>query len=258
MTLASEWTKLVTLRSTYVILGLSILLSVAVTALLAIIVGATWSEWTAAEREEFHPILISTGIGLIVAGILLVVLGVRTVTSEYSTGMIRTTLTATPARAGVLAAKVTVVAGVSLAAGLTAGVATFAAGQAIFAAYGLETASLVDGETLRTLLASSLIAPVLPLIGLALGFVLRSTAGAITAVLSLIFAPVVLYPLLPEWWQDNVLGYFPAQAGDAIAIGHIPEAGVTEPGTGMAIVALAAWLVVFGAVAHVAFTRRDA
>ena len=77
MTLASEWTKLVTLRSTYAILGLSILLSVAVTSLLAIIVGATWSEWSTAEREEFHPLLISTGIDAAGVGDLAAARGLR-------------------------------------------------------------------------------------------------------------------------------------------------------------------------------------
>lgn len=98
-------------------------------------------------------------------------------TAEYGSGMMRLTLTATPRRGRVLAAKAAVVAGLTLAGGLVTATVTFLVAQAVFASYGVPTASLADGDALRTVLGDGVLTPVLPVIAVALGFATRSTAA---------------------------------------------------------------------------------
>src|SRR5690606_16874587 len=105
-TLRSEWTKLMTVRTTYVMLALSAVLSLGATALLCWAVGWSWGEWSEADRAAFDPIMSAFG-GLILTTVLFVALGVHFVTSEYASGMVRLTLTTTPRRGRVLLAKVT-------------------------------------------------------------------------------------------------------------------------------------------------------
>ena len=151
LTLRSEWTKLSSLRGTAYKLALAFLLSVGLTGLLALVIGATWDGASAADRAGHDPV----GIGLfgsLFSTIVFAVLGATAVTKEYSSGMMRLTLTATPRRGRVLAAKAAVVAGLTLVAGLVTAVTTFLVAQAVFAAYGVPTAGLGSGDALRTVL----------------------------------------------------------------------------------------------------------
>jgi ABC-2 type transport system permease protein len=215
-TLRSEWTKLISLRSTKVMLACSLILAIALSALLANVVGHTWDQWQPAERRAWEPIGAAL-VGGVASAILL---------------------------------------GVTLAAALVCNVSMFLAAQGILGAYGLETASLRDGDALRAVLASSMLAPLFPLIALSLGFVLRSTAATIIAVLAVIFGPPFLGGVLAQPWQGNTLEYVPMAASDAIAIGHLPDAGA---GLSPAIAALVVlgWLAVFLGAAWVVFERRD-
>jgi ABC-2 type transport system permease protein len=254
-TLASEWTKLTTLRSTHVTIAMAGVLAAGAAALAGLAVGVTWDDWSAADREDFSPVLFPL-VGGIFAGILLPILGVKAVTSEYGSGMIRLTLTATPRRGRVLLAKAGAVAGITLVGGTIATFGMFFAGQAVFAAYGLDTASLAETDTLRAVVGVSVLWPVFPVIGVALAFLTRSAVGAITTVLGLIFAPGIFGTLLPEWWQDHIVRYLPGPATDGIAISHLDDANTLNPGVAVAV--LAAWLAAFLGAAYVALTKRDA
>jgi ABC-2 type transport system permease protein len=252
----SEWTKLSTLRATRVQLVLAVLLSPALSALAALIVGLTHDDWKPADVAEFEPISFSL-VGLLVGGIVFAVLGVRAVTAEYGSGMIRLSLTATPRRERLLAAKAVVVALVTLVAGTAMTVAMFVAAQAILAGYGVKSAGLFDGDALRAVLATAVTSPIVPLFALSLGFMLRSTAGAITSVLGLIFVPAIVGAILPQSWQDHVLIYLPGAASDAIAFGHLPDAphGLSPA---VAALVLAGWTALFLGGALLALERRDA
>ncbi len=257
VTLRSEWTKLASLRGTQIKLALAFILSVGLTALLALIVGATWDDASAADRASHDP----AGIGLfgsLFSMIVFAVIGATAVTAEYGSGMIRLTLTATPRRGRVLAAKAAVIAAVTLVAGLVTATATFLVAQAVFAAHGVPTASLADGDALRVVLSDGGLTPVLPVIAVALGFATRSTAGAITAVLGVVFLPWILGGVLPAWWRENVLDYLPGAASEAITSGHLQSAtdGLLAPG--LAALVLAAWLAAFLGAAWLALERRDA
>jgi ABC-2 type transport system permease protein len=101
------------------------------------------------------------------------------------------------------------------------------------------------------------LAPLFPVIGLALGIVLRSTAATIIAVFAVIFVPPFLGGVLPPSWQGDTLEYVPMAASDAISTGHLPDASAgLSPG--LAALVVAGWLALFLGGAWTAFERRDA
>lgn len=255
-TLASEWTKLVSTRSTYIMLGLAVVLSIAMTALVSLAVGSTWSEWSASDRAEFEPIPLSI-VGLLFGGILVTVLGVNLVASEYSSGMIRLTLSATPRRGRVLAAKVAIISLVSMVVTLIVTVGVIQTGQLIFGAYDMPTASLADSDTVRAIAAITLTAPLFPLIGATFAFVFRSIATPITLVLGLMFAPAMFGGLFPSWWQENVLSLLPGSAADSLALAHLDDSQMYLDPLPAAVVVVG-WLVITVGGAYVTLIRRDA
>lgn len=231
------------------------MLAVVATTGAAVAVGASWDHWSATDRAGFDPIVYSF-LGLILSGIFAVVLGIRVVSSEYNTGMIRWTLTATPNRSRVFAAKMAVVALVTGAAGLVTSVILFGIGQLVFGAYDVPSVSLTESTVLRAVLVQAVVTPVYPLIGAALAGVARSAVAPLTAVLVLIFAPSVLAAFVPESWR-RVLRFTPGAASDALSFTSSPDPS-TEVGILAAILVIAAWLAAFLAVGGLRFARRDA
>jgi ABC-2 type transport system permease protein len=255
-TLASEWVKLTTLRSTYIILGLGVMLSIAMTALVSLAVGSTFDGWPPAERAQFEPILFPM-VGNIFLLILYSVFGVLAVSNEYSSGMIRLTLTATPKRGRVLLAKLLLVTGITMVFGLITTLGMFLVGQAVLGAYGMPVVDLGDADARRMVLGLGAVTPLFPIIGFALGVILRSTAGAITTALGILWLPVIFGGLLPIWWQENILSLLPGPAADSFTIAHIVESPTySDPAVGAALVG--GWLLAFIAAAYFKLRRRDA
>lgn len=255
-TLASEWTKITSLRSTYIMVLLGIGLGVGMTALISAVIGSTWGDWSAQQQADFDPLLTSF-FGTVFTAILFAVLGVTAVASEYASGMIRVTLTATPRRGRVLLAKVVIIAAITLVAGLIASFGMFLTGQAIFSSYGIEAASLGESDALRAVLGVGIGSPVFPLIGAALAVLLRNTAGAITTVMALIFAPSIFGPLLPSWWQENVLRFLPGPATDNLAMVNDQDS-LLYLAPGVAAAVAVGWVALFLGVAYAVLIKRDA
>jgi ABC-2 type transport system permease protein len=197
--LAAEWTKLVTVRA-------PLWLSVAAAALIptvAALVGVT---------ESITPtdtILASSLLGASTAALLAGVLGVVVITTEHASGVLSVTATATPRRVTVLAAKAIVVA---------APLAVLA-GASSFAAYRIGVALLADGpyatgsaDLLPVLLGTALYFAAVGLFGLAVGTLLRHTAGAVATVLGVILLPYIVGGMLPDAWSRWVVGACPMTA----------------------------------------------
>lgn len=255
-TLASEWTKLTTVRSTYIAAGLAIVLSIGMTALITYVIGATMETWDPEEIEAADPRLTWT-FGSIFSAICFSVIGVNFVASEYTSGMIRTTLTTTPRRSRVLFAKLFTVSVLVFVGGIVSYFGMFFVGQAMLGITGAPTASIGDDGMLRMLILLILTTPTFPLFGAMLAFVIRGTGGSITAVIALLFGPSMFGAVLPRWWQENVIAYLPGNASDALAISHIePDAIYAD--VPLAVVALVAWVAVFIGAAWLSLTRRDA
>ncbi len=254
--LRSEWSKFWTARSPRRNLLLGTVLGIAMSALIAIVTGATFDDWPAADQASFDPILFPLS-GTLLIGIFFVTAGVNTTASEYGTGMIRLTFTATPRRERVILAKALVVAATTIVAGAVAVAGMFGISLAIYGANDLPTPSITDGALWRTALAVALLGWLFPVIGVALAFLLRSTAGAITATLALLFAPSMFGSLLPMWWRENVISLLPGPASDSLALRHLDDDPTYLP-PALAALVLLAWVAVgwFGTCWVV--NRRDA
>jgi ABC-2 type transport system permease protein len=251
-TLAAEWSKLITLRSTYLTLGLGLVLSIATTALVSLALGSTQKNWS----PGFSPITTSM-VGNIWALIIYSVFGVMVMSREYSGGMIRLTLTATPRRGRVLGAKLILASLIILIFGLITTVGMFLVGQAVLGAYGMPVSSLGSADARQMVLGLGVVMPFFPIIGLALGVILRSTAGGITAVLGFLWLPVIFGTTLPLWWRAHVMSLLPGSGLDSITIGHIePSPSFSDPVVGAVIAAV--WLAVIVGAAYLVFLRRDA
>jgi ABC-type transport system involved in multi-copper enzyme maturation permease subunit len=174
--------------------------------------------------------------GVQLAQIAAGVLGALLITGEYATGLIRTTFTAVPRRTRVLVAKAAVVAAATFALSLPGVFAAFLIGQRILAPQHLDT-SLGQPGVLRAVIGSALYLTLVALLGLGLGALLRSTAGAISALFGLLFGLQMIVGLLPGTVADDVTRYLPAPAGLAVTFdGRDPSS--LAPWTGLAVFAL--------------------
>jgi ABC-2 type transport system permease protein len=255
--LRSEWTKLRSVRSTYWTLLAAVVITVGISALVSAIYVNQYPKMSASDRAFFDPTHFSL-IGVFLAQFAIGVLGVLTITGEYSTGAIRSTLAAVPQRRTVLAAKATVFTGVSLVVGLVSCFAAFFVGQAILSSQGLQ-AHLGDPGVLRAVAGSGLYLAILGLFALGVGTLLRRSAGAISALFGVILVLPVLVQTLPSSWTDTIARYLPSNAGEAIS--HTMQAGprigpMLSPWGGMGVFMLyaAVALVLAGFALH----RRDA
>ena len=251
-TLRAESTKLRTVRSTVWTLLTAVGLAIGFGLLVGVSQVHSWDTLPASERLRFDPTSFSLS-GLFLAQMAIGVLGVLIVTSEYATGQIRATISATPQRLTVLAAKAATFAAVALVVGLAACFGAFAIGQAVFSSKGIG-ASLNDPGVLRAVVGGALYLAAVGVLGIGLGTIIRRTAGAIAALVGLLLVMPLVGTFLPSSWNDAVGKYFPAQAGTAIfSVVHNPRA--LSPWTGFAV--LLTWAAVAMVVGAVVLRRRD-
>ena len=254
--LQSEWTKLRSLRSTWIMVSLAIGLSIGFSALIALTAGLTHDSWNDDVRAAFDPVL-TTNSGSLFGCILLIVLGVTAVTSEYSSRMVRTTFIVNPRRYQVFAAKAMVVGLLGLVITAISIPGMFLVSQPIFGHYGLETASVTDSATYRILIII-ILTQVLnyALIPFSIAWLLRGTASAITVSLGFLWLPWMLGPILPVWVKQNVLRYLPDVATNSLS-------GITKADTAQylgqtpAVMVIAIWLTGLLAAAAFVLNRRD-
>ncbi|MER7110925.1 ABC transporter permease subunit [Streptomyces sp. NPDC000229] len=256
---AAEWVKLRSLRSTWVAYGTTALAVIAFNAGTAHDTYNHWRERTADERAGF----LADGIPLqeaftsnaaMVMMLALGAIGALTITGEYSTGTIRTTFAAVPARGSVMAAKAVVVTAVATAFGALVAGASFAWTQAILDGRGVGVPIGHPGAW-RVVLASAFLAPVCALAGLALGTVIRHTAATTTAsVVVLLVLPMVLTD--GRHWSAVAGHALPYQAW--LRLVAVDDAPTTYPWTtGGAWTVYAVWALVSAAVAVTGVRRRD-
>jgi ABC-type transport system involved in multi-copper enzyme maturation permease subunit len=178
------------------------------------------------------------------------------ISGEYSTGGIRTTLTAVPQRLRLLFAKALVLAVMAFVAGVITMFPSFWLGQLVLAtadAHPPIDVSLGDPNVLRAVLGGALYVAACGLLGFALGALLRHTAGAITSAIGIVFVLPIVANFLPGTWGDNVGKVL--NAGGAITNTR-PIDNQLAPWTGYAVFSL--WWIVLLALAAVLIRRRDA
>lgn len=251
-TLSSEWSKLISLRSTQIMLGAGLVLSLGTAAIASLAMGTTQAEWP----KELHPATFSM-VGNIFSLIIYSVFGVMVMAGEYSSGMIRLTLTATPRRGRVFLAKLVLVGLIVLVFGLVTTVGMFLVTQAILGAYDMPLTGLSDADTRGIVLGLGAAMPFFPILGFAIAAVLRNTAGAITTILGLLWLPQIFGEFLPTWWRENIVSLLPQSGMDSLTLGHIEESpNFSDPAIAVAIVAV--WFIAVVSAAYIRFVRSDA
>ncbi|MFI9646387.1 ABC transporter permease subunit [Streptomyces sp. NPDC052040] len=249
----SEWIKLRSLRSTLFTLLAAVVAMTGLGFLFSYFTAVRWDDLPPQERLAFDPTLVSLR-GFYLAQLAVGVLGVLVVSGEYATGMIRSSLCAVPRRLPVLWAKALVYAALAWAAMTTAALAAFLLGQFALSRSHLDT-SLGAPGVLRAVLGTGLYLTVVGLIGVALGALVRNTAGAIAALFGVLLVLPALAQALPSSWLDAVNPYLPNTAGQSLA--HVQQQPHTlAPWTGFALFCLYALAALAGAA--VALRRRDA
>lgn len=250
--LRSEWTKFRTLRSTYITVFLAVLLGIGIAAISAAVTANHWPHATLRDRLTFNAVGTSLN-GVFLAQLALGVLGVLLVTGEYSTGMIKVTLTAVPKRLPVLWAKLAIYTAVTLVASFVISFASFAVGQSLLSSQHIQ-ASFATPHALRMVIGAALYLTVVGILALAIGSLTRNSAGGISAWVAVFFVIPPIFFALPESFSRHVAPYLPAEAGQALWTR--PDTASLGPWVGFAV--LCAWTVAAVVAAAISLRRRDA
>ncbi len=212
-TLRSELTKLRSVRSTYWTLILVVVAGLAWAVADCAGEAAHWATTPAVDRVGFDPTQASLAGLALLGQLIIVVLGALALTSEYSTGMIRTSLTVMPWRGVLYAAKAAALTAVIAVVAVTTSFAAFFTGQYLLRGTHV-TASLSQPGVLRAVVATALYVVLSGLFAFGFGAILRGTAGAMTTAYGLLFLVPQLAKALPSAWYADVERWLPG--GDVV------------------------------------------
>ncbi|MFF0160402.1 ABC transporter permease [Streptomyces sp. NPDC005263] len=254
--LRSEWAKFWSLRSSWITLGVAVVLLVLFGAIASYTYSpgatATGGPPGAGSGDSDAVSLALTGVSF--ASLAVGVLGVLLSAGEYSTGMIRSTLTAVPRRLPVLWSKAAVIGPIALVLTSIGALAAFQLGTP-----GLDgekiALSLGDDGVLRGLAGAGVYLGLVAVFGVALGVLIRSSAGAIAALVGILLILPGLASLLPDSLYDSINPYFPSNAGQAVYALH-QSSGSLSPGAGLAV--FAGWVALTLAGAAYRLVKTDA
>ena len=250
----AEWIKFWSLRSTWITSFITIALTVLFGAGLTSVLGRT------EEYQDTAKNLITQGLTF--GQVVVAVLGALIITGEYSSGQIRSSLAAVPKRGQLLVSKAVVLAIVSFLLGSVSVFLSWAISKPFI---GEHAGSLTDSHYIGYIWGSGLVFATIALLALGLGFLLRSTAGTITVIVSLLF--IISGPLqlaASKWpWIFKIIGCLPSTVAEAVSD---PFQRTTEWGGqgaqflthGQAIAVFAAWALIPLITAWIVFSRRDA
>jgi ABC-type transport system involved in multi-copper enzyme maturation permease subunit len=257
--LLAEWTKVRSVRSTLWTLVIFAVVSLGLTGLLtwltlrAITSGARGARASGVLTDPVGFIL-GTGLGL--GQLAICVLGAIVITSEYSSGTVRASLMAVPKRSHMLIAKGLVFAALVFVVAEAVSFASFFIGAAIV--NSKVAVSLGQPNVTRAVIGAGLYLTVLGLFAMAIGALIRHTAGAIAAVIGLVLVIFPLAALLPYSWGAHIHAYLPTVAGLLITSDHPDSAAaqLLSPWQGFGV--FCAWTALLLAAALFLLQRRDA
>jgi ABC-2 type transport system permease protein len=255
----SEWTKLRTVRSTTWTLGVTIVAVIGIGAIATAVTAAHWRNSGLIDRVGFDPTQRSLA-GLFLGQIAIGVLGVLAISAEYSTGTIRATLAAAPNRPLVLACKAAVYGFVALVVSEVITFVAFFVGQELLKG-STPYATLGQPGVLRAVAGAGLVLTVMGLFALALGAIIRHTAGAISAYVAILLVVPLILQAFPTSVQHALLKFMPLLIAEHMAstipgshdFGNTPLFGQWA-GFGI-LCGYTAFLLLLGGYL---FTRRDA
>ncbi len=289
--IASEFTKIRSVRSTYWTIAALFVVSVGIATLIGFGITSTIHNqpWQAAGTDATQAILTPF---LFIGQLIIAVIGAMVITSEYSTGMIRTSLTAMPRRGTVYLGKLIVITSSTLIVSLVTSFLAFFAGSLTLSGSGVAGSlfhnvtipadvnvgpgpdkgspgshphyqfighlTITPGHVLTAVIGSALFVTVAALIAFGLGAIIRHTAGAITSAIGLLFVLSIIIQILPGTWRADIMRFFPDAAGRVIS-STLPgqqneHLWSTWPQFGVTVI----WAAVFIGVGAYLFRKRDA
>jgi ABC-type transport system involved in multi-copper enzyme maturation permease subunit len=222
--------------------------------LVAAVQMSRWTHLEPHERATYNSLDPAVG-GWHLAQLAIGVLGVLVISGEYSTGMIRSSFMAVPRRLPVLWAKIAVFAAVTFVLMLIASFISFFGVQAIVTQHHQQHA-LSDPGALRVVLGTALFLTVLGIMTIAIGALVRNTAGGIALFVGVLFVLPGITAILPASIADSVSPYLPLNAGTAVTTIVFENSHHLSPWGGFALFCGYAALAV--AAAAVGLLRRDA
>ena len=273
--LMAEWTKIRSVRSTVWTLLIFVVVSLGLTGLLTWLTLNALNNGRRGARASgiiTDPVNFILGTGLGLGQLAICVLGALVITSEYSSGTIRASLLAIPRRYPVVIAKSVVFAALVFVIGEAVGFLSYFIGAAlvnghVVTLHGVQaghaisvrhtiTVSLSQPGVLRAVFGTGLYLTVLGLFALAVGGLIRHTAGAITAVIGMVLVIFPLTGLLPDSWGAHVHAYLPTIAGQLITADQHQSGQLLSPWQGFGV--FCAWTVLLLIAAIFLLDRRDA
>jgi len=254
--LRSEWIKLRSVRSTVWSYAIIVVVSFAIALLLAATI--TFDGATPPAEMQTSLVLQASTFGIYFGQLVVCVLGVLTISGEYSTGMIRSTLTAVPKRLPALVAKTLVVFVTTVIVGLVSVFGSLLIASPLLASQGVR-ADYSDGTLIGNLLLGALYLGLTAVFALGLGAVLRNSAGGIAAALgTILLLPTVvslIAALTRAQWASDLMPYLFSNAGTGM---YTPGAGGTALDQGQNTLVVLAWVAVSLIAGAVLLKRRDA
>ena len=251
--LRSEWTKLRSVRATSWALTVTVVLGVGLGAVISAAAAHGYAKMSVSGKLSWDPTGYSQA-GVAIASLAIVVLGVLCISSEYSSGMISTSLIAVPKRGRVLAAKSLAFAGVTFVVGEVTCFVAFLAGQALISGHAPH-AALGDPGVARAVAGGGLYLAALAVLSVAAGALLRHPAAAIACMIAVLLVLPGIAQALPDSWQNPVNEFWPTLAGEQItSVYH--SAHTLHPWPGFGVLCL--FVVIVYAIAWTLLDRRDA
>jgi len=254
--IASEFTKIRSVRSTYWTLAALLIVSIGIGAAITAGTAASFSH-NPANKAGFDATQISLIAFFEIGQLIIAVIAALAITAEYSTGMIRTSLTAQPRRGTVYAAKVIVLTSLTLIVSLVTSFIAFFVGQALLSSSGV-SASLFHSVTipqnanvtcpqqgagggggglppgckvafsgtyvispstvLIAIIGCALFVTLVAIIAFGVGAIVRHTAGAIAIVIAALFIIPVLEQALPNDWRWDIMRFLPDAANRVVSV----------------------------------------
>jgi ABC-2 type transport system permease protein len=288
--LASEFTKIRSVRSTYWTMAALVVVSVGIAALVGFGIASDIHNqpWDKPGTDGTQSILIPF---FELGQLIIAVVGAMAITSEYSTGMIRTSLTAMPRRGTVYLSKLIVLTVVSFVISVVTSFLAFFVGSATLGNSGVAGSLfhnvtipmgvnmgpgksgpggpphyafvghevITPAHVLTAIVGSALFVTVVALIAFGLGAIIRHTAGAITSAIGLMFVLSIIVQILPESWRADIVRFMPDSAGRVLS-STLPQHDnmVHLWSTWPQFLVTVIWMLVFVGVGGYLFSKRDA
>lgn len=251
--LRSEWKKATTLRSTYVAMAVAFITMASIGIIISWSTADEYGQLHNGHRHHFDPLIDSLS-GFLLAQLVIGVLGILLVGGEYSTGMIRASLSAVPKRLPMLWGKLVVFVTVTLAAMIPAVLIAFFGSQSVLSSKHIQTTWDAPYVS-RVVLGCALYLTILAAFSIGLATIMRNIAGSIAVLVGIIIVLPAIASGLPETWALRINKYLPSNAGQAIMnVGKDPL--FLSPMRGLLLFAVYAVGIV--GVGAVVLKRRDA